>query len=72
MYVQFPLRAGGFFKTDDQLIADAHKIKHIPTVIVQGRYDLVCPMYTAHDLKKECCFIRLSTALLLVSIADAS
>lgn len=42
----------GFFKTDDQLLTDAHKIKHIPTVIVQGRYDVVCPMYSAWDLKK--------------------
>jgi pimeloyl-ACP methyl ester carboxylesterase len=28
------------------------KIKHIPTVIVQGRYDVVCPAVSAHDLKK--------------------
>jgi proline iminopeptidase len=27
----------GFFETDDQLLANANKIKHIPTVIVQGR-----------------------------------
>lgn len=34
----------------NQLIRDAHKIKHIPTVIVQGRYDLVCPYKTAYEL----------------------
>lgn len=28
------------------------KIRHIPTVIAQGRYDVVCPMKTAWDLKK--------------------
>jgi proline iminopeptidase len=28
------------------------KIKHIPTVIVQGRYDLVCPFTTAWSLHK--------------------
>ena len=28
------------------------KIRHIPTVIVQGRYDLVCPFYTAWALHK--------------------
>jgi len=28
------------------------KIRHIPTVVVQGRYDVVCPARTAHDLKK--------------------
>lgn len=37
---------------EDKLIADVGKIRHIPCVIVQGRYDLVCPAYTAHDLKK--------------------
>ena len=28
------------------------KIRHIPTVIVQGRYDMVCPFSTAYALKK--------------------
>jgi len=40
----------GFFDRDDQLIADAHRIRHIPGVIVQGRYDVVTPMKTAWDL----------------------
>jgi proline iminopeptidase len=31
---------------------NTNKIKHIPTVIVQGRYDLVCPFTTAWDLHK--------------------
>jgi proline iminopeptidase len=43
---------GGFFKADDQLIADVGKIRHIPAVIVQGRYDLVCPYVTAFDLHR--------------------
>jgi proline iminopeptidase len=34
----------GFFETDDQLLRDASRIRHIPGVIVQGRYDVVCPM----------------------------
>ena len=37
---------------EDKLLVDAGKIRHIPTVIVQGRYDLVCPMYSAWDLHK--------------------
>lgn len=37
---------------DGYLLNNVHKIRHIPTVIVQGRYDLVCPMRTAWDLKK--------------------
>lgn len=43
---------GGFFERDDQLIANAGKIRHIPAVIVQGRYDVCTPMKTAWDLKK--------------------
>jgi proline iminopeptidase len=43
---------GGFFDSDDQLIANAGKIRHIPGVIVQGRYDVVTPMKTAWDLHK--------------------
>jgi len=43
---------GGFFETDDQLLRNAHKLSKIPTVIVQGRYDLVCPMRSAWDLHK--------------------
>ena len=43
---------GGFMQTDDQLIANAGKISHIPGVIVQGRYDVVTPMRTAWELSK--------------------
>ena len=41
-----------FFKTDNQLIEQVGRIRHIPTVIVQGRYDVVCPMKSAWDLHK--------------------
>ncbi len=40
----------GFFEREGQLLEDVPKIRHIPTVIVQGRYDVVCPMVTAWDL----------------------
>ncbi len=40
----------GFFARDDQLLADVGRIRHIPAVIVQGRYDAVCPMKSAWDL----------------------
>lgn len=42
----------GFFKVDDQLLQNCDRIRHIPTVIVQGRYDVVCPMTSAWDLHK--------------------
>jgi len=32
------------------LIRDAHKISHLPTIIIQGRYDIVCPAKTSWDL----------------------
>lgn len=42
----------GFLKTDDQLLRDAGRIRHIPGVIVQGRYDVVCPMESAWALHR--------------------
>jgi proline iminopeptidase len=38
------------FLDEGQLIRDAHLVAHIPTVIVQGRYDLCTPATTAFDL----------------------
>jgi len=43
---------GGFFECDGQLLRDVDRIRHIPTVIVQGRYDVVCPMKSAWDLHR--------------------
>lgn len=37
---------------DGQLIRDAGKLKGIPGVIVQGRYDMACPPVTAWELHK--------------------
>jgi proline iminopeptidase len=39
-----------FFETDDYLIANVNQIRGIPSVIVQGRYDVVCPMMSAWEL----------------------
>ncbi|MGS0743594.1 prolyl aminopeptidase [Glaciimonas sp. GG7] len=39
----------GFF-TPNQLILNADKLKDIPGVIVQGRYDAICPPQTAWEL----------------------
>ena len=41
-----------FFPTDNYLIENIGKIRHIPGVIVQGRYDVVCPMTSAWDLHR--------------------
>ena len=41
-----------FFATDNYLIENVDKIRHIPAEIVQGRYDVVCPMMSAWDLHR--------------------
>ncbi|GJN87251.1 hypothetical protein Rhopal_000196-T1 [Rhodotorula paludigena] len=44
----------GFFERDGYLLerAQIDRIRHIPCVIVQGAYDMVCPPKTAWDLHK--------------------
>jgi proline iminopeptidase len=41
-----------FFNTDNWLIEQAHRIAHLPTVIVHGRYDMICPFETAWELHR--------------------
>jgi len=40
----------GFLERDDQLIADAGRLRNIPGIIVHGRYDLCTPVAIAWDL----------------------
>lgn len=40
----------GFMARENQLLEDIGKIAHIPTAIVHGRYDVICPAKTAWDL----------------------
>jgi proline iminopeptidase len=42
-------RHGGFL-SDDQLLANIERVRALPGVIVQGRYDMVCPIVTADAL----------------------
>jgi len=42
----------GFFEHEDQLLTGVSRIRHIPAVIVQGRYDMVCPIETAWALHR--------------------
>ena len=41
---------GGFLKHENQLLDDIDLIRSIPCVIIQGRYDMVCPPTTAIEL----------------------
>ena len=40
----------GGFMTENQLIDNVDRIRHIPAVIVHGRYDVVCPVVSAWEL----------------------
>jgi proline iminopeptidase len=40
---------GGFME-EGQLLRNVDRIRHIPGVIVQGRYDVVCPAVSAYEL----------------------
>ncbi len=42
----------GFLASEDQLLKDVRRIRDIPAVIVQGRYDVVCPIQTAWELHR--------------------
>jgi proline iminopeptidase len=42
---------GGWME-EGQLIRDAGKLRDIPAIIVQGRYDIACPAVTAWDLHR--------------------
>ena len=41
------------FLPDNFILNNVGKIRHIPGVIIQGRYDMVCPPISAIDLKKS-------------------
>ncbi|MEP6818706.1 MAG: prolyl aminopeptidase [bacterium] len=41
-----------FFSSDNYLIEQVGRIRSIPSVIVQGRYDVVCPIMSAWDLHR--------------------
>ncbi|AFO89249.1 prolyl aminopeptidase [Phaeobacter inhibens] len=43
---------GGFLDYDGQIFANMGRISHIPGVIVQGRYDMICPPTSAWRLKE--------------------
>jgi len=43
---------GGFLERETQLLDDVPKIRHIPAVIIQGRFDVVCPVRSAWALHK--------------------
>lgn len=55
---------GGFLEPD-QLLTDLPRIAHLPAIIVQGRYDVICPPATAEEL------VRAWPGAQLTILADA-
>ena len=43
----------GFLEFDGQILAHMDRIAHIPGVIVQGRYDMICPPQRAWELSQN-------------------
>ncbi len=43
---------GGFFKKDGELLDNVAHVHHLPAIIVQGRYDVVCPAESAYELHR--------------------
>jgi proline iminopeptidase len=41
-----------FFETDNWILENVSSFRHIPCVIVQGRYDIPCPMVSAWELHR--------------------
>ncbi len=46
-------RNAGFLEHDDQILRNMHRISQIPGVIVQGRYDMICPPRSAYELERR-------------------
>ena len=44
---------GGFLTGDTQLLDGVDRIRHLPAVIINGRYDLCCPPASAYDLARR-------------------
>ena len=42
--------ANGAFLEEDELVRKVGRLAHLPAVIVQGRYDVICPPLSAHRL----------------------
>jgi proline iminopeptidase len=55
----------GFMASEDQLLKHVDRIRQVPAVIIQGRYDVVCPMVSAwelHQVWPEAEFVVISDA----------
>ena len=52
-FLEWHYTKNNFFLKKNEIISSIKKIKKIPTIIIQGRYDLICPPKSAFLLKKN-------------------
>jgi proline iminopeptidase len=43
---------GDVFLEDNELPRNVRRLRHIPAILIQGRYDMVCPIVTADALAR--------------------
>lgn len=42
-----------FFLEPDQILSNMHRLEHLPAIIVQGRYDVICPPDIAYSIYQK-------------------
>ena len=52
-FLEWHYTKNNFFLKNNEIISSIKKIKKIPTIIIQGRYDLICPPKSAYLLAKN-------------------
>ena len=52
-FLEWHYTKNNFFLKNNEIIKNIKKIKKIPTIIIQGRYDLICPPKSAFFLAKN-------------------
>jgi len=52
-FLEWHYTKNNFFLKKNEIISNIKKIKNIPTIIIQGRYDLICPPKSAFLLAKK-------------------
>jgi proline iminopeptidase len=40
------------FLENNELLKNVRRLRHIPAILIQGRYDMVCPIVTADSLAR--------------------
>ena len=52
-FLEWHYTKNNFFLKKNEILANIKKIKNIPTIIIQGRYDLICPPKSAFLVAKR-------------------